>query len=57
MQKKNTVIKNYILSTEKRILQENPFKHQNKPVPTDNLKYRLLLKQNTEHSSSFLLRK
>ena len=57
MQKKNPVIKNYILSTEKRILQENSPYLIKDNFSIDNSKYHLLLKQNMDSFFLFLSRK
>ena len=58
MQKKNTVIKNYILSTKKRILKENTLSKKHLYISfIDNYLYHLPLKQNKDFSYLFLLRK
>ena len=49
MQKQNPVIKNYILSSQKRFLTD-------KDQVTDNLKYHELLEQNTVCAYRVLLR-
>ncbi len=52
MQKKNSVIKNYILSSEKYFL------HENRLIkPTETLIYHLRAKQNRVCLCPFLLRK
>ena len=55
MQKKNPVIKNYIMSSKKRILHENPL--YSKPIYSETLLYRLFLEQNKGSFYFFLLRK
>ncbi len=52
MQKENPVIKNYIYSSQKRLLIEN-----DRLKTTDNSIYHLLLMQNTVSPCLFLLRK
>ena len=52
MQKGNSVIKNYILSSEPYLLKENHSK-----FTFEILKYHLLSKQNMDFSYCFLLRK
>ena len=54
MQKENPVIKNYILSTEKRILKDNP---PCKTTYSEILLYHSLSMQNKDFFSLFLSRK
>ncbi len=54
MKKENPVIKNYIFSSKKRVLKDNPLSKE----PTfDTLLYRVPLGQNKDFSYLFLLRK
>ncbi len=60
MQKKNPVIKDYILSSEKRILKESSLSKNESVIAIcypEILLYRSLLRQNTDFLSLFLLRK
>lgn len=58
MQKKNSVIKNYILSSKKRILKENSPLETLKTNPVfETSLYRLLLSQDMDFFFLFLLRK
>ena len=56
MQKKNSVIKNYIISSTKRVLVDND-KIKKAFIVSDNLLYHLPLTQNKESFCLFLLRK
>lgn len=51
MQKKNPVIKNYIISSNKRILKDESFSTK---ITFDNLKYHVPLKQNKDLFFLFL---
>ena len=53
MQKENPVIKNYIISKEKRVLKEK----QSENIIFDNLLYHLLLMRNKDFYVLFLLGK
>lgn len=53
MQKGNPVIKNYILSSKKRILKENPLSE----TIIETSLYHLLSEQSKDYSCSSLLRK
>lgn len=52
MKKENSVIKNYIFSPDTRILSD-----ENRPAPTEILKYRLSAGQNKDFLYLFLLQK
>jgi hypothetical protein len=57
MQKKNSVIKNYILSTKKRILEENPPLDKTQITSFGTSLYHSPLKQNKDSFFLFLSRK
>ena len=54
MQKENPVIKNYILSSKKRVLDENP-PLKSSPICSEILLYHLLSEQNTVYFYFFPL--
>ena len=57
MQKENSVIKNYILSTKKRILEENPPLNKTSVISFETSLYHLPLEQSMDFFFLFPLRK